>query len=225
VKNKPAALVERLGGASIDKPGIEHCRLVGKTLGAMHNAAQSYPATRENERGRAWRAVTAEQIRGHLNTADKSLLDREMVFSKSFDFSYCKRGVVHADLFRDNVLFEGPKLSGLIDFYYAHSGSLIYDLAVTVSDWCFGSDETVFNQPCAKALVQAYSETRVVDTMEIEAWLPSLRAAGLRFWLSRLKDQLFPRHGHLTHIKDPAPFKTVLQHCQLHSDQLQSVWS
>jgi homoserine kinase type II len=225
LKSKPAALVERLGGASIDTPGLEQCRLVGKTLGAMHQATQSYPPTRENERGPDWHAVTAAQIRGYLNPADKSLLDREMAFNTSFDFNYCKRGVVHADLFRDNVLFDGPKLSGLIDFYYAHSGPLIYDLAVTVCDWCFGNAETVFDQACAKALVDAYSRTRVVDAIEIEAWLPSLRAAGLRFWLSRLKDQIFPRHGHLTHIKDPTPFKTVLQHCQRHSDQLQSVWS
>lgn len=225
VKSKPAALVERLSGASIDTPGLEQCRLVGQTLGAMHQATQSYPSPRENERGRAWRAVTAEKIRGYLNPADKSLLDREMAFNTSFDFSFCKRGVIHADLFRDNVLFDGPKLSGLIDFYYAHSGPLIYDLAVTVCDWCFGNSETVFDQACAKVLIDAYSRTRVVDATEIEAWIPSLRAAGLRFWLSRLQDQIFPRHGHLTHIKDPAPFKIVLQHCQRHSDQLQSVWS
>ena len=180
--------------------------MVGQTLGAMHQATQSYAATRENERGWAWHAATAAQIRSHLDPADQSLLDRELAFIPNFDFGRCKQGVIHADLFRDNVLFDGAKLSGLIDFYYAHSGPLIYDLAVTVCDWCFSS-EAVFDQACAGALVDAYSSTRVVNAVEIEAWLPSLRRAGLRFWLSRLKDQLFPRDGQLSHVKDPNPFK------------------
>ncbi len=224
LKDKPAALVKRLDGASIDVPGLEQCRLVGKTLGAMHQAAQSYPATRENERGWAWHRATASQIRGRLPQADQTLLDSELRFVPRFDFTCCSQGVIHADLFRDNVLFDGPKLSGLIDFYYAHRGALIYDLAVTVCDWCFTS-EAVFSRDSACALVGAYSSTRVISDAEIEAWLPSLRAAGLRFWLSRLKDQLFPRDGQLTHVKDPNPFKGVLQCCESQPDQLQSVWS
>ena len=224
LKGKPAALVERLDGTSVDAPGLEQCRLVGKTLGAMHQATQSYPAIRENERGWAWHFATAAQIRDQLRPADQSLLDGELRFIPRFEFARCAQGVIHADLFRDNVLFDGPKLSGLIDFYYAHSGPLIYDLAVAVCDWCF-TNEAVFDRDSACALVDGYSSTRVIDDFEIEAWLPSLRAAGLRFWLSRLKDQLVPRPGQLTHIKDPNPFKVVLQHCQRHPDQLQSVWS
>lgn len=224
LKGKPAALVERLGGVSVEAPDLEHCRVIGATLGAMHAAARSYPETRENERGWAWHASTATQTRIHLSASEQTLLDSELAFMRRFDFNRCPQGVIHADLFRDNVLFEGPTLSGLIDFYYAHNGPLIYDVAVTVCDWCFSST-AVFDRTRAGALIGAYASTRVVTATEIEAWLPCLRAAGLRFWLSRLKDQLFPREGQITHIKDPSPFKAVLQACHRDSDELQSVWS
>jgi homoserine kinase type II len=223
LKNKPTALVERLRGASVSSPSLGQCQIIGTTLATMHVAAQSYPAFRKNERGRDWHVETAAQIRDHLPAADQALLDTELAFLQAFDFGRCPQGVIHADLFRDNVLFEGSRLSGLIDFYYAHNGSLLYDLAVTVCDWCFNSD-AVFEEAKAHALVGAYATTRVVAVNETEAWLPCLRSAGLRFWLSRLKDRLYPRGGQLTHIKDPDPFKAILQACHRDTELLLSVW-
>ncbi len=223
LNGKPAALVERLGGVSVSNPRIEHCREIGISLGAMHTSAQTYQDHRENERGFEWHASTAARVRDHLPLPEQRLLDTELEFLRCFDFGACSQGVIHADLFRDNVLFEGPRLSGLIDFYYAHNGPLIYDLAVTVSDWCFSPDG-VFDTARAITLVDAYASQRSISGVEKNAWIPCLRAAGLRFWLSRLYDQLFQRDGEITHVKDPNPFKAILQVCRDRGDQLQSVW-
>jgi homoserine kinase type II len=222
LKGRPAVLVRRLNGASIARPGRDHCRVIGSTIGRMHKVGLTYHATRENERGVVWHANTAMTIRGRLNPADRALLDAELDHRRRFDFDRLPQGVIHADLFRDNVLFEGHTLTGLIDFYYAHRGPLIYDLAVTVSDWCFAADG--FDADRAAAMVRAYAAQRPVAAMEIDAWLDCLRAAGLRFWLSRLRDQIFPRGGEITHIKDPGPFKAVLQACHRQAHELQSVW-
>lgn len=223
LQGKPAALVQRLDGASVADPDREHCRAIGSTIGRMHQVTLTYRATRDNERGVDWHANTATLIRDRLDPAAQAMLDSELDFLRRFDFGRLPQGVIHADLFRDNALFDGHRLTGLIDFYYAHFGPLIYDLAVTVSDWCFGRHGR-FDSDRARAMVQAYGSERAVVAREVDAWLACLRAAGLRFWLSRLKDRLFPRGGEITHIKDPAPFKAVLEACHSQPQLLQSVW-
>jgi len=223
LNGKPAALVERLDGVSVADPSIEHCRAIGISLGALHSSAQSYQGHRENERGLTWHTNTAGRVRNHLPLPEQRLLDAELEFLRCFDFGRCSQGVIHADLFRDNALFEGPVLAGLIDFYYAYNGPLIYDLAVTVSDWCFSSDG-VLDIGRARTLVNAYASKRAITDAEKSAWIPCLRAAGLRFWLSRLHDRQFRRQGELTHVKDPNPFRAILESCRDRGDHLLSVW-
>ncbi len=223
LKGKPAVLVQRLNGTSVANPDNEHCRVVGATIGRMHTVTRTYQGTRENERGAAWREKTLVLIRDRLSPQDRATLDSEIAFQRRFEFGALAQGVIHADLFRDNALFEGHTLTGLIDFYYSHSGPLIYDLAVAVSDWCFG-DHGRFNADGAQAMVRAYAAERTIDAIELDAWLVCLRAAGLRFWLSRLKDQLFPRGGAITHIKDPDRFKSVIEACHGNSNLLASIW-
>jgi len=222
-KGKPAALVQRLDGASVANPDREHCRAIGATIGRMHQITMTYQATRDNDRGVEWQVNTAALIRDRLSSTEQTLLDIELDFLRHYDFKCLPQAAIHADLFRDNALFEGHTLTGLIDFYYAHIGPLIYDLAVTVSDWCFDAHGS-FDTDRARAMVQAYAAQRTVIKREVNAWLACLRAAGLRFWLSRLKDQNFPRDGEITHIKDPNRCKAVLESCHRHADQLQSVW-
>ena len=222
-KGKPAVLVQRLHGASIADPGTAHCRVIGATIGRMHTVTQAYEPTRENERGLSWHECTAAMIRDRLDPEDRTRLEVELDFRRRFDFGGLPHGVIHADLFRDNALFNGDSLTGLIDFYYAHTGPLLYDLAVTVADWCFDPHGR-FDSTRARDMTTAYANQRAVTGLEVAAWLACLRAAGLRFWLSRLRDQLFPRGGEITHIKDPGPFKAVLQACHDQAHELQSVW-
>ncbi len=209
LKGKPAALVQRLNGASVIEPDTLHCAAIGAAMARMHRAANGFSACRANDRGPQWQTSTAELVSPKLNRADRALLKETLAERQSVPSEALPAGVIHADLFRDNALFVGHELSGIIDFYYAHNGPLIYDLAVTVADWCFNArDEFAVSE--ARELVKAYDGIRKVSDDERESWSYCVRAAGLRFWLSRLKDQYFPREGNLTHIKDPDPFKQVL---------------
>jgi homoserine kinase type II len=212
LKGRPAALVMRLPGASVAQPQVAHCRAIGQAMARMHLATLDFAPRRDNDRGPLWRAEVARLVGPRLNDEERRLL-RESVEELREDCSATlPNGVIHADLFRDNALFEAYRLTGIIDFYYAHNGAFIYDLAVAVADWCFDEDKRVLHANLASALLGAYAEVRPLSAAERSAWMAALRACGLRFWLSRLKDQYFPRDGALTHIKDPSPYKRILLH-------------
>ncbi len=208
---RPAALVERLGGHSIATPGIEHCRAVGRILALLHLAGTDFPRRRPPSRGPAWWRRTARRLASRLDPDETELLWNELRFQDHHELGALPGGVIHSDLFRDNVLFlEGPdmqrpRLSGVIDFYYACHWCYVYDLAVTVNDWC------PHDPRHTRALLQAYRAERPQEAAERDAWPVALRASALRFWLSRLYDRHFPRPGALTQTKDPEIFRKLLE--------------
>lgn len=206
---KPAALVQRLSGASTEHPSAAQCRALGDALGRMHEVGQSYPQQRVNSRGPHWWRETMSKVLPHLVGNDAHLLQEEVHFQSAYSTTLLPRGVVHADLFRDNALFVGDTLTGIIDFYYACNDVLLYDVAVTVNDWCSQPDGAL-DATLSAALLGAYQQRRPFDTAEQGAWPVMLRAAALRFWLSRLHDLHFPRAGEITHTKDPEVFKRIL---------------
>ena len=120
------------------------------------------------------------------------------------------RSVIHADLFRDNVLFEQSNISGVIDVYYACDGCMLYDIAIAFNDWCRRPDGSV-DEERADALLQGYESVRQWNSSEKDAWPLAIKAAALRFWLSRLQDLHFPPDGELTHTKDPTIFQAILE--------------
>lgn len=209
LKGKPAALVQRLTGRSITEPSITHCAALGKALGHLHVVGQSFTGHRSNERGPHWWHETAKIVMPHLADDQQQLLKNELDFQKQHAHDDLPRGVIHADLFRDNALFDGEQLTGIIDFYYACDDVLLYDVAVTVNDWC-GNEDGSLNKARLNALLDAYQQERPLTEQEQQAWPVMLRAAALRFWLSRLQDKYFPREGEITHIKDPDAFKRIL---------------
>lgn len=211
LKGKPAALVARLAGTSLEQPRVVHCQAVGQVLANLHNAGQQFPQARANPRGPHWWHETAKALDGHITDTDQELLKNELEFQKQFRFSHLPRGIIHADLFRDNVLFTGDALGGLIDFYYACTDVLLFDLAITVNDWCVNKDLSLDTE-LTSAMTGAYMQTRPLGQDETEAWPVMLRAAALRFWLSRLYDKHFPRPGEMTHTHDPDVLKNVLIH-------------
>ena len=223
LKGRPAALVLRLPGASVAEPDPRHCAVLGEALARMHLATRDFGSHRANDRGPTWRNTTAESVMARLSAQDRLLLQHALAEQRGDPLARLPGGVIHADLFRDNALFEGYRLTGIIDFYYAHNGPFIYDLAVAVSDWCFDHDG-IFQADLARAITDAYRAVRAVSSEEIHAWALSIRAAGLRFWLSRLKDRHFPRDGALTHIKDPEPFKRVLLAGCAQVEAINAVW-
>lgn len=211
LNNKPAALVQRLPGASLESPNPDHCRQVGRVLAMLHIHGLVFPQQRENERGPHWWNQTATRLTPHLDSEQQTILKDELLYQASHKHDQLPRGVIHADLFRDNILFDGDRLSGLIDFYYACSDVLVYDLAVTINDWC-SSDSGELDRPRYDAMLAGYQQSRPLNDAEMAACPVMLRAAALRFWLSRLHDLHFPRPGEITHTKDPTVFQRILTH-------------
>jgi homoserine kinase type II len=223
LKGKPAALVRRLFGSSTENPTPAQCTAVGRALAQLHNAGAGFTEHRENDRGLSWREKTARALTGKLSPEDGDLLQEELHFQQAYRFSGLPRGLIHADLFRDNVLFEGDTLRGIIDFYYACTDTLLFDVAVTVNDWC-STAEGELDETRARGMLRAYNAGRTLTADEQRAWPVMLRAAASRFWLSRLYDLRFPRTGEITHSKDPLVFKRILLHRIRNEHHLRAVW-
>ncbi len=213
LNGKPAALVQRLCGANVIHPTPQQCRAVGAALGHMHAVGMAFGGQRLNARGAAWRQATAQKLLPYLQHDDAILLTEEMRVQAEFQTSELPRGVIHADLFRDNALFVDDTLTGIIDFYYACNDVLLYDLAVTVNDWCSTADGQL-DGVNTRLLLSAYQQQRAFQAGEHKAWPLMLRIAAMRFWLSRLHDMHFPRKGEMTHVKDPEVFRRILLHRQ-----------
>jgi homoserine kinase type II len=210
LNGKPAALVTRLAGRSVETPGAAQCAELGALLGRMHLAARSYPAYLENPRGPKWWRFAAREVRDFLSKEHLQLLESELDFQAEHRFPDLPRGPVHADLFRDNALFEEARISGVIDFYFAGVDCLLFDVAVCANDWCLSSSLEL-DEARTAALLGAYEAVRPLTAAEKTAWRPMLRAAALRFWLSRLYDFHLPRPGMLVHAHDPEHFRRILE--------------
>ncbi len=208
LKGKPAALVHRLTGSDIAHPTAADCRAIGAALALLHAAAHSFKLKMPNWRGRAWWRQYADELRRYLPDADNVALAAEIHYQHGFDHLDLPRGVIHGDLFRDNVLWDDQgthHTPQMIDFYFACNEQLLFDVAVTVNDWCL--DLSVY--PAAKlhadntrALLAGYASVRAFTAAECAAWPQMLRAAALRTWLGRLGYHYFPRDSELTHPKD-----------------------
>lgn len=223
LNNRPAALVQRLTGASVIEPNTAQCQAIGKALGLMHSAVKEFSAVRDNTRGPHWWHETLNALRANIGGQDLQLLEEELTFQAHARHAELPRGVIHADLFRDNALFDGDTLAGVIDFYYACNDVLLYDVAVTLNDWCSQPDGRLHEQK-SRALLRAYQVERPLLEAERLAWPVLLRAAALRFWLSRLYDLHFPREGEITHTKDPDVFKQILLQRKAHAAHLIDLW-
>lgn len=208
--DKPAVLVSRLSGASEANPDCEHCTRIGFMLAGLHLAGRSYGRRQPNPRGAHWRLQTAALLQPFLSVDDAALLDAELQFQRNADFSHLPAGAIHGDLFRDNVLWADGLISGVIDFYFAGFDALLFDVAVTVNDWCCmpgGALDTAR----ANALLAAYHSSRPFTDTERTLWPLMLRAAALRFWLSRAADRALPRAGELVLVKDPDEYRDILR--------------
>jgi homoserine kinase type II len=222
---KPAAFVSRLRGRDTDAPSSAACRLVGAALAKAHLAGASFGLALPNPRGLAWWEQTAPAVTPFLEAPAQALLSQALsdqrAFAQGKDFQACPVGPIHADLFRDNVLFdqlgEAPSLGGFIDFYFAGDGPWAYDLAITVNDWCLQLDDEAkaFDRPRLLAMLEGYASVRPWTASERAAWPLLLQAAALRFWLSRLYDWHCPRSAALLKPKDPTHFEAMLRsRCQ-----------
>jgi homoserine kinase type II len=210
LNGKPAALVRRLAGQWELFPHAEQCAQVGRVLAQLHLVGQTYGGRCENSRGAGWRRRTGLALLPEVDGPAHALIESELAAQATLDLSALPQGIIHADLFKDNVLFVERRLSGVIDFYYACNDALVYDLAVAVNDWCF-STAGQFQLDRFSALVEGYRQLRPPTAAECAAWPLVVRAAAFRFYLSRLQDWVHPRAGDLVHIKDPEPYRQILE--------------
>jgi homoserine kinase type II len=209
LNGKPATIVTCLSGQPVLEPTPAQCARVGEVLADMHLAGRTYKGHLDNLRGPAWWSACAPDIYPFLDAEDAALLRSEIEFQARQDREGLPRGVVHADLFRDNVLFDGDHVGGFIDFYFACVDDFVYDVAITVNDWCTDAGAAL-DPPRTEALLKAYLSVRPFTDQERQAWPWMLRAGALRFWVSRLYDFHLPRPGELTHAHDPARFRRIL---------------
>lgn len=223
LNGKPAALVAFLPGAPVLQPSAEHCARVGRMLAELHLAAASFERSQDNPRGPRWWRATAQELMDRLPPEDAALLQEELRFQSLFRFPDLPRGVIHADLFRDNVLWQEGSVSGVIDFYFACTDVLLYDVAVAANDWCVLPDGGL-DPERTRALLSGYHAGRPLVAIERGAWPVLLRAGALRFWLSRLLDYHAPRRGELTYTKNPDQFRDILRLRVRAHGELPRVW-
>jgi homoserine kinase type II len=210
---RPATIVTFLDGLWIRRPNVRHCAEVGEALARMHLAGADFPLKRRNALSlEGWRSLfgaaegRADEVASHLR--DESAA--ELAFLEAHWPKGLPTGVIHADLFNDNVFFLGENLSGLIDFYFACNDALAYDLAICLSAWCFEPDNE-FNVSKGRAMIASYERVRPLGEAEIAA-LPLLaRGAALRFMLTRLVDWLNVPAGAKVAPKNPLEYRDKLR--------------
>ena len=222
LKGKPAAVVNRLRGKSELAPTAKHCALVGGMLARMHLAGREFSMQQPNLRALDWWNNTVPVILRFVPGDQAALLRSELAYQNHVatfsDYAALPRGPIHADLFRDNVMFENhlgeaaqPALTGFFDFYFAGIDSWLFDIAVCLNDWCIdlvtGTDAVERTQ----AFMQAYTSIRPLQAQERQLLPAMARAAALRFWISRLWDLHLPREAAVLQAHDPDHFHRVLR--------------
>jgi homoserine kinase type II len=220
VSGKPAAVVNRLRGKSQLAPTERHCAIVGAMLARMHLAAREFDMQQANLRALPWWNETVPLVLEHLDEAQKTLILGELAYqnhvAQGSAHTALPRGAIHADLFRDNVMFDNadsdaPELTGFFDFYFAGTDAWLFDLAVCLNDWCIDLPTGLADPARHEAFLGAYCGVRPLSAAERELLPAMLRAAALRFWISRLWDYHLPREASMLKAHDPRHFERVLR--------------
>ena len=220
LKGKPAALVSKLEGRSQLQPGAHHCTQLGHELARMHLAGADFTIHQPNLRGINWMEITIPLVLPHLNQEQSKLIESELRYqqetAQSELYQSLPRGPIHADLFRDNAMFDGDtpdheQLSGFFDFYFAGVDTFIFDIAVCLNDWCIDLTSGKLDTARVTALLNAYQSQRTLNAAELELLPAMLRAGALRFWTSRLWDFYLPRDAQLLVPHDPTHFERILK--------------
>jgi len=210
LRGKPAAIFSCLSGQSIENPSNSQCEEIGEYLAKLHLCSEKYDFKKQNIKNLAGCQSVFDNISQSLGKDDVDLLTSELSFQTTYSLPVLPQGLIHADLFKDNVLFNNGDISGILDFYNACNDYFLFDIAVTCNDWCI--DNGIIDQQKIKALLTGYSNIRVLNEDEIKHFPVFLRRAALRFWLSRLEHLLNPKEGELTLVKDPLVFRRLLEY-------------
>ncbi|WP_031433913.1 homoserine kinase [Methylomarinum vadi] len=206
---KSAALFNRLPGASIFNPTRQHCYRIGRLLAQLHIASRHSGFHRRNPRDLKACRTLFYACKEHLSRQERDKISAELAYQQCYDDAEIPRGVIHADLFRDNVLFVGNKISAVLDFYGSCNDFLLYDIAIVINDWCREQASVCADRTAS--LLSGYQSLRPLEPLESQLLPVFLRRAALRFWLSRLAHRIEGRSGSITQQKDPGEFRRILE--------------
>ena len=213
IQHKPTLLVSFLNGKELKEITKENCFHVGESLAHLHLTAKDYKVSLTNPRGLNWMNEVFQQMHHLLAEDEKNVISKELINLDQNFVNNLSSGIIHADLFKDNVLFHNNRVSGIIDFYYACYDLHIYDIAITMNDWCVNASLSL-DEEKKDFFLDGYDSIRKLDENEKQFLPTALRLAAMRFWLSRLYDFHFRKVGELTNIKAPEHFKKILQNYQ-----------
>ena len=209
IKDKPAVLVSFLLGAEKESITEDDCCSVGEALARLHTSAKDFSGKKKNSRNIDWISTKFNELKKRLSSSDQTIIEQEIDYQKNCLTDGLPSGIIHGDLFRDNVFFHQEKLSAFIDFYYACNDHLILDIAITINDWCSNSDGSLKKEKF-DLFLNGYQSIRMLQNSELKYLNNALRLAALRFWLSRLDAYYNILESESVSIKDPNYFKKVL---------------
>lgn len=215
-KDKPAVLFPKLVGRAPLAPNDRQRAALGTALAQMHLASAQMPEMqRDNHRWQSWWEGNVERVQPFLSESAKALLADQIQDTQAWLANQpgLPQGIIHGDLFRDNSLFDGDEIAGIIDFYNACTGYFVFDLAVTLNDWCSNEDGSL-NLSATQAMRQAYESVRPLGPEELAAWDLVMQTAALRFWMLRLvalARRAEGGPGAPPHVKDPVVFEQILR--------------
>ena len=209
IKDKPAVLVSFLLGAEKESITEDDCCSVGEALARLHTSAKDFSGKKKNSRNIDWISTKFNELKKRLSSSDQTIIEQEIDYQKNCLTDGLPSGIIHGDLFRDNVFFHQEKLSAFIDFYYACNDHLILDIAITINDWCSNSDGSLKKEKF-DLFLNGYQSIRMLQSSELKYLNNALRLAALRFWLSRLDAYYNILESESVSIKDPNYFRKVL---------------
>lgn len=213
---KTVQVAPRLAGTHLKAPGPQACLAMGEALAKLHSALQSYPLERANAHGPSWWQDVADRWRGKLGMVDRLLLDKclDDYAVALQQFEDLPQGLIHGDLFRDNCLFQGDAVSGVLDFSETSRDHLLLDIAITMNDFCRAWPHVRIKKDSMKQFLAGYESVRALTADEYEALPTFLSVAAMRFWLSRLdvaeRNQQEGRVGEHVLQKDPNEMRDMM---------------
>ena len=214
IKNKKAVIISFIEGNKIDKPNINECNEIGKMLGNLHNLTINFNESRQNSLDiKEWRNLLSKCTKNEDKKFDSILkeVENEIDFLESVWPKNIPSGVVHADLFKDNVFFKDEKITGVIDFYFSCYHFFLYDISIVINDWCFDSNGEIFNYEYYKAILNGYNEHKKITQQEIDSFNIILRSAAVRILVTRLHDYIFHPKDAIVLKKDPYQYYNILK--------------
>ena len=214
IKNKKAVIISFIEGNKIDKPNINECNEIGKMLGDLHNLTINFNESRQNSLDiKEWKNLLSKCTKNEDKKFDIILkeVENEIDFLESVWPKNIPSGVVHADLFKDNVFFKDEKITGVIDFYFSCYHFFLYDISIVINDWCFDSNGEIFNYEYYKAILNGYNEHKKITQQEIDSFNIILRSAAVRILVTRLHDYIFHPKDAIVKKKDPYQYYNILK--------------